>query len=144
MKIEEIFKDFKFEGKGREQKDLDRIMHKLEHWVHLMHPRYPFGQTLERIEFLGIKKKPIKTYLKKIRMGLISSVEKEDDFLNLDQGSSDDETHASTAHEDGTQEEHVQNQVPDDLDLDTIGVEPDDEFPDDFPTLPIEIEEAMD
>jgi len=60
-----------------------------------MHPRYPFDQTLERIEFLGLKKKAVKTHVNKIRMGLISAEDETQDGQiaepEFEDGPSDDE-----------------------------------------------------
>ncbi|ODN05599.1 Protein TIPIN [Orchesella cincta] len=70
--IPEIFKDFQFSGKGREREDLGKILAKIEHWVHLLHPKHPFDQSLQRMEFLGLKRKVVKTHLKKIRMGMLN------------------------------------------------------------------------
>jgi len=122
-KIEEVFKDFKFEGKGREQRDLDRVLHKLENWVHIMYPRFPFGQTLERIEFLGLKKPTVKTYRKKMRMGLITSNDAEvDELLKLDENNiSTDEEEPADAFE------NIQRQLlPQPSDG---GIPSDDDFP---------------
>jgi len=124
------------------------MLHKFEHWVHLLHPRYPFDQTLERIEFLGLKKKPVKTYVKKIRMGLVSAAEKEDDFLNLDnEVSSDDDLGAGVVLE-GVGVEGTSGAAEYGSDFEVPPQEQgqgmsDDEFPDDFPTLPMELEEVM-
>jgi len=85
--VQDIFKDFKFLGKGKEKEDLSRILSKYEQWIHKLHPKYPFDQCVERIEYLGLKKKPVKTMLKKIRMGLISSA----DFNKPDVVVDDDE-----------------------------------------------------
>jgi len=128
IKIEETFKDFKFLGKGHEQKDLDRMLHKLEHWVHVLHPRFPFDQTLERIEFLGTKKPRVKTYIKKIRMGMITSAQKEDEFLNLDNDFSEDENVPNSAE---PQTETQQSGEPG-----PVNQEMGDEFADDFPDIP--------
>lgn len=67
-----MFKDFKLIGqRGYELQDMNNILHKFEHWVHNLHPKYQFSQTLERLEFLGLKKRSIKTQMKKIRLGLM-------------------------------------------------------------------------
>lgn len=55
------------------------MLNTYEHWIHTMHPKYPFDQCLERIEFLGLKKKSVKTLVKRIRMGLVSSANDNDD-----------------------------------------------------------------
>lgn len=143
VKVEGVFKGFEFMGKGHEAQDLDRVLHKLEHWVHLMHPRFPFRQTLERIEFLGLKKKPVKTYLKKIRMGLVSDNANDNDFINLEHEFSSDEEHLPPQHEEApsTQVEHIESQSTDDLNRNSY--ELDDEFPDDFPTLQMDFEEVV-
>jgi len=90
-KLEGIFKDFKFGGRGREKDDLDNILYKLEHWIHNIYPRHPFSQTLERIEFLGMKRKVLKTHMKKIRMGLINNFDTvAEDNLPADLGDESD------------------------------------------------------
>lgn len=73
-KLQESFKDFEFKGKGKEKEDLGRILNKIEQWIHALHPKRPFDQCLERMEVLGMKKKSIKTQIKKIRMGLMPTV----------------------------------------------------------------------
>jgi hypothetical protein len=65
-----VFKDFEFRGKGHEKEDLSRMLNKYEHWIHMLHPKHPFDQSLERVEFLGLKKKPVKNAVKRIRLGL--------------------------------------------------------------------------
>ncbi|GLH16521.1 Protein TIPIN homolog [Gryllus bimaculatus] len=67
--LENIFKNYKFCGKGYEKKDLDQIMKRLEHWAHRLFPKYEFDDCLEKMESLG-HKKPVMVYVKKIRMGL--------------------------------------------------------------------------
>ncbi|CAL8069427.1 unnamed protein product [Orchesella dallaii] len=81
--IPEIFSDFQFGGKGREREDLGKILSKLEHWVHLLHPKQQFDQSLERMEFLGLKRKVVKTHIKKIRMGMLNEeIITTDDIVN--------------------------------------------------------------
>jgi hypothetical protein len=75
LKLQELFKDFKLQGRGHELHDINAILFKLERWIHILDPKYQFSQTLERIEFLGSKKRTIKTYLKKIRLGMLSNNE---------------------------------------------------------------------
>lgn len=75
--LNESLKDFEFGEKGGERDDLDRLLNKMEQWVHTLHPKHPFDQCLERIEFLGIKKKVVKTYVKKMRMGLLPTMSSE-------------------------------------------------------------------
>nr|CAD7424510.1 unnamed protein product [Timema monikensis] len=72
--LENVFKDFKFHGKGYEKHDLDRVMDQMKHWAHRLYPRFQFDDCLEKIEKLG-HKKPLQTYVKKIRMGLETSEE---------------------------------------------------------------------
>nr|CAD7410370.1 unnamed protein product [Timema poppensis] len=72
--LENVFKDFKFHGKGYEKHDLDRVMNQMKHWAHRLYPRFQFDDCLEKIEKLG-HKKPLQTYVKKIRMGLETSEE---------------------------------------------------------------------
>jgi len=89
--IPDIFKDFQFGGKGRERQDLGKILAKLEHWIHLLHPKQPFDQSLQRIEFLGLKRKVVKTHLKKIRMGLLNDeLVTTDDIVQEHDGDDDD------------------------------------------------------
>jgi TIMELESS-interacting protein len=54
--LDDMFKDFKFHGKGYEKYDLDRVMKGLEHWAHRLYPRFQFDDCLEKIEKLGQKK----------------------------------------------------------------------------------------
>ncbi|XP_046743093.1 protein TIPIN homolog [Diprion similis] len=72
--IEKHFEKFKFEGKGCEKKDLDRIMNKLEYWAHRIFPKYEFDDFLGKIEVLG-NKKAVKTHLTKIRLGMLTDEE---------------------------------------------------------------------
>lgn len=67
--LENVFADYKFGGKGSEKEDLDQIMKRVEHWAHRLFPKYQFDDCLQKIETLG-HKKPVMTYIKKIRMGL--------------------------------------------------------------------------
>ncbi|CAG2061199.1 unnamed protein product [Timema podura] len=54
--LENVFKDFKFQGKGYEKHDLDRVMNQMKHWAHRLYPRFQFDDCLEKIEKLGHKK----------------------------------------------------------------------------------------
>ncbi|XP_032685761.1 protein TIPIN homolog [Odontomachus brunneus] len=70
--IEKYFEGFKFNGKGHEKTDLDRIMKRLEHWSHRLFPKYHFDDFLARVEQLG-SKKDLQVYLKKYRLDMITS-----------------------------------------------------------------------
>ncbi|XP_015519113.1 protein TIPIN homolog [Neodiprion lecontei] len=72
--IEKHFENFKFEGKGCEKKDLDRMMNKLEYWAHRIFPKYEFDDFLGKVEVLG-NKKAVKTHLTKIRLGMLTDEE---------------------------------------------------------------------
>ncbi|XP_067001178.2 TIMELESS-interacting protein [Anabrus simplex] len=72
--IEDSFRDFKFLGKGHEKEDLNQVMKRLELWCHRLYPRFQFDDCLAKIEALG-HKKPVMTYVKKIRMGMITAEE---------------------------------------------------------------------
>ena len=124
-KLLEIFKDFKFHGKGYEKHDLDLMLLKYEHWAHVMHPKYPFMQVVDRIEFLGMKKRPVKTLLKKIRLGIEENVVT--DEHNMDRGDSEDENERrNSANHDG---DDVPG--PDDVLEDDWQADNNDDFPDD-------------
>ncbi len=56
-------------GSGNEYADLDRVMRKMEHWAHRMYPKLPFEDVTDRIAVLG-KKMAVKTYVKKMRLGM--------------------------------------------------------------------------
>lgn len=55
---------------GREIKDMQRTIALMETWSHRLFPRYTFDDFLSKCETLG-KKRPIKTHLRKVRIGMI-------------------------------------------------------------------------
>ena len=67
--LSDIFSDFKPKGGDYVFEDLDRAMHKMEHWAHRLYPKLPFDDVMARISVLG-KKMAIQTHLKRTRMGL--------------------------------------------------------------------------
>ena len=139
-KLLEIFKDFKFHGKGHEKRDLDHMLLKYEHWAHVMHPKYPFMQVVDRIEFLGMKKRPVKTMLKKIRLGMEENVVNEEHIVERED-SEDETVNRGNADHDG-------NDVPgpDDVLEDDWQAENNDGFPDDdddlFAAIDAELEQS--
>lgn len=56
--------------KGREIKDMKRALALYELWSHRLFPKYTFDDFLTKCETLG-KKRPIKTHLRKVRLGMI-------------------------------------------------------------------------
>ncbi|KAK0076839.1 hypothetical protein PV325_004798 [Microctonus aethiopoides] len=64
--IEKYFEGFKFNGKGHEKNDLDRVMKRLEHWSHRLFPKYQFDDFLDKVEVLGAKR-DLQTFLTKYR-----------------------------------------------------------------------------
>lgn len=68
----DTFKEVKLRGKGHEKADLDLVLAKMEHWAHRLFPQLPFDNFLETVERVG-HKKPVQTYMKKIRMDLIDT-----------------------------------------------------------------------
>jgi len=69
--LENIFAGFKARGKGKEFEDLDVVMKKMEHWAHRLYPKLPFDDVMERVATVG-RKQAVKTYVKKLRMGMIN------------------------------------------------------------------------
>jgi len=67
--LSDIFSDFKPKGGDHVFEDLDRAMHKMEHWAHRLYPKLPFDDVMARISVLG-KKMAIQTHVKRARMGL--------------------------------------------------------------------------
>ena len=67
--LSDIFSDFQPKGGDHVFEDLDRAMHKMEHWAHRLYPKLPFDNVMARISVLG-KKMAIQTHLKRTRMGL--------------------------------------------------------------------------
>lgn len=55
---------------GREIQDMKRTLAVLELWSHRLFPKYTFHDFLSKCETLG-KKRPVKTHLRKVRMGMI-------------------------------------------------------------------------
>lgn len=86
--IEKYFEGFKFQGKGHEKSDLDKVMKRLEHWAHRLFPKYQFDDFLEKMEVLGTKKN-VQVYLKKYRLGMetpIVDVVDQDDEAAMETG----------------------------------------------------------
>ena len=79
--LEDIFSDFQPKGGDHVFEDLDRAMHKMEHWAHRLYPKLPFDNVMARISVLG-KKQAIQNHLKRTRMGLdpviIAPIDNED------------------------------------------------------------------
>ncbi|XP_077286798.1 protein TIPIN homolog [Arctopsyche grandis] len=87
--IENVFKDFKFQGKGQEKEDLDMVMKKLEHWAHRLYPKFKFDDCLDKIATLG-KKKEVSTHVRKIRFDMlydheIMEEDKDEDQDNIEE-----------------------------------------------------------
>lgn len=55
---------------GKEIENLRKTMALLQHWSHRLFPKYTFKDFLDKCENLG-KKRPLKTHLRKVRVGLI-------------------------------------------------------------------------
>ncbi len=62
-------------GKGFEFDDLDLVLKRMEHWAHRLYPKLPFEDVTDRIADLG-KKQAVKTYLKRLRLGMVTEVAK--------------------------------------------------------------------
>lgn len=77
--IEKLYEGFKFQGKGHEKEDLDRVMKRLEYWGFRLYPKLDFDDFLDKCEQLG-HKKDLQTYLKRYRMGMLSA----DDIIRPD------------------------------------------------------------
>ncbi|XP_059089914.1 TIMELESS-interacting protein-like [Tigriopus californicus] len=86
-----VMADFQPKGKGREFEDLNLVLKKLEHWAHRLYPKLPFDDVSDRLTVLG-KKMAVKTYLKKLRMGIVEeTVPKDDDGDDNNPGNDLDE-----------------------------------------------------
>lgn len=55
---------------GKEVEDMRRAISTIEHWAHRLFPKYTSDDFFEKCETLG-KKRPVKTHLRKVRIGLI-------------------------------------------------------------------------
>lgn len=55
---------------GQEVKDMKKTLVLYEHWSHRLFPKYTFDDFLTKCEDLG-KKRPIKTHLRKTRLGML-------------------------------------------------------------------------
>lgn len=55
---------------GKQVKDMRRTIAMLELWSHRLFPKYTFDDFLAKCETLG-KKRPIKTHLRKVRIGMV-------------------------------------------------------------------------
>ena len=76
--LPEMFKGVKFKGKGWEKEDLGLLLRKAEHWAHDMIPRSQFVDVVDRLEFLGTKKR-VKTHALLVKRGELLLDEGEDD-----------------------------------------------------------------
>ncbi|XP_011500026.1 PREDICTED: TIMELESS-interacting protein [Ceratosolen solmsi marchali] len=70
--IEKLYEGFKFNGKGSEVEDLNRVMKRLEYWAFRLFPKLDFDDFLDKCEHLG-HKKDLHTHLKKYRLGMIDA-----------------------------------------------------------------------
>jgi len=91
--IEKYFEGFKFNGKGHERKDLDRIMKRLEHWSYRLFPKYHFDDFLTRVEQLGTKK-DLQVFIKRYRQDMITS---DDSLITHDNIDRDEEDQQESA-----------------------------------------------
>ena len=57
---------------GKEIENLRKTVTLLHHWSHRLFPKYTFKDFTDKCETLG-KKRPLKTHLRKVRIGLIPS-----------------------------------------------------------------------
>lgn len=73
--LEHEFKDWKPSGPGQEFQDLDRIMHKMNHWAHRLYPKLPFDETLNILADRLGNKKVVTTHIKKIRLDMVNPVQ---------------------------------------------------------------------
>lgn len=69
IQLKKSLADIKFQGKGHEPEDLQRVMARLEHWSHRLFPKLQFDDFIEKLEKLG-SKKVVQNYIKRLRMGL--------------------------------------------------------------------------
>jgi TIMELESS-interacting protein len=70
--IEKLYEGFKFNGKGYEREDLDKVMKRLEYWAFRLFPKLDFDDFLGKCEYLG-HKKDLHTHLKKYRLSMITA-----------------------------------------------------------------------
>ena len=77
----DLHSQIKLKGEGYEEADLNAIMFALEHWAHRLFPKLAFDDFIEKAETLG-SKRPVTTFLRKIRMDLPLDVG--DDFIPPD------------------------------------------------------------
>lgn len=91
--IEKYFEGFKFNGKGHERADLDRIMKRLEHWSYRLFPKYHFDDFLTRVEQLGTKK-DLQVFIKKYRLDMVTSDNNLIADDNMDKDDEDQEVNA--------------------------------------------------
>uniref|UniRef100_A0A0K2UC97 TIMELESS-interacting protein n=1 Tax=Lepeophtheirus salmonis TaxID=72036 RepID=A0A0K2UC97_LEPSM len=68
-KLERTFSDFRFKGEGHELEDLEGIMSRFEHWAHVLYPKLPSMDVMQRISQLA-KKREVQVNLKRIRNGM--------------------------------------------------------------------------
>ena len=47
--LKDVFSDFQAKGGDYVFEDLDRAMHKMEHWAHRLYPKLPFDDVMARI-----------------------------------------------------------------------------------------------
>lgn len=81
--IENYFQNMKFAGKGHENRDLNEIMKRLQHWAHRMYPNYSFDDILLNVERLS-KKKPLQIHMNSYRQGLLKTADVNNDIVNDD------------------------------------------------------------
>lgn len=55
---------------GNEMEDMKQTLNIMQSWAHRLFPKYNFQDFLTKAEALG-KKRPIKTYLRKTRIGML-------------------------------------------------------------------------
>uniref|UniRef100_A0A182SJ77 TIMELESS-interacting protein n=1 Tax=Anopheles maculatus TaxID=74869 RepID=A0A182SJ77_9DIPT len=87
--LKDHFKDFKFNGKGHEASDLNRMMRRYEHWAHRLYPKFHFDDCMAKIEKLGHKKQ-VQMYMNKYRSGLLQKELDEAAAVRSEEDESDD------------------------------------------------------
>lgn len=55
--LRHVFDKTKFKGKGHEAEDLRTLIRHMEHWAHRLFPRLQFEDFIDRVEYLGNKRK---------------------------------------------------------------------------------------
>ncbi|CAB4019040.1 TIMELESS-interacting isoform X1 [Paramuricea clavata] len=94
--LKNLCSDEHFKGKGHEASDLNKLLHRFEHWAQCLMPRWPFDNVVQKCEVLGSQSRA-RNELKRIRRN------EEEEVLR---GEPEDDAEGTAGQADATNDEN--------------------------------------